>query len=131
MLFVAALRIRTYDFSLESFCLSHLKYRHIVDSRPGVEVPNSNFGSAHCYMATTNLIKHVLPGDPSAAPFTVEVPDLEKLFMTSVSIDFGSDVTPIQIWVNIVRLSGLGYSIDKVALGLLANEMKQYIRCNG
>jgi hypothetical protein len=82
-------------------------------------------------MATTNLIKHVLPGDPSVAPFTVEVPDLEKLFKTSVSIDFGSDVTPIQIWVNLVRLSGLGYSIDKTALSMLANELKQYIRCNG
>lgn len=103
----------------------------MLDSTPGSSIPNSNFGSAHCYMATTNLIKHALPGDPSAAPFTVDVPDLEKLFMTSVSIDFGSDVTPIQIWVNLVRLSGLGYNIDKTALSLLADQMKGYIRCNG
>lgn len=119
------------DIRLESFCLSHLKYRYMLDSKPGSDIPNSNFGSAHCYMATTNLIKHVHPGDPSVAPFTVEVPDLEKLFQTSVSIDFGSDVTPIQIWVNLVRLSGAGYNIDKTALSMLANELKQYIRCNG
>jgi hypothetical protein len=103
----------------------------MIDPKPGDAVPISNFGNAHCYMATTNLIQHCLPGDPSAAPFTVEVPDLEKLFATSVSIDFGSDVTPIQIWVNLVRLSGLGYNIDKNSLSAIVEEIKKYVRCNG
>jgi hypothetical protein len=62
---------------------------------------------------------------------TFEVPsiNIEQLFHTSLSLDLGPDITPIQIWANIQRISKM-YPIDAAVLAALLNELVKYIRCN-
>jgi hypothetical protein len=82
-------------------------------------------------MATTNIINHVLPQDPTQHPFSVPGQDLDSLLKTSLLLDFGSDVTPIQVLANIHRLAKNGWVIDNSTLKSFIQELSKYMRCNG
>jgi hypothetical protein len=117
---------------METMCFSHIA-RELVNrprTLPDV-VPESNYGGGHVYTAITQLITTRLPGDPTAEPFRYPKPDLDKLFRSSLYVDFGSDVTPIQIWANLVRISSLGYVITPDFMAVLIDEIKKYAHCNG
>jgi hypothetical protein len=64
-------------------------------------------------------------------PFQLPAPDLDLLLKSSLALDFGSDVTPIQIWANIVRLVRKGWSIDQTVLNDFIVVLLKYMRCNG
>jgi hypothetical protein len=118
---------------LERVCFPHIKPDFIVGQQAFCRgAPESNFGPRHVYMATTNLINHHLNTDPTlAAPFSVPTPDLDALLQTSLQVDFGSDVTPIQIWANISRLARKGWIINREVLQSFVGELTRYMRCNG
>jgi hypothetical protein len=82
-------------------------------------------------MVTTNILNHQDDHDPMQQPIQLPRPDLDALLQSSLAVDFGSDVTPIQIWANISRLTGKGWAITKVTLDLFIQELSKYMRCNG
>jgi hypothetical protein len=82
-------------------------------------------------MAVTNLLNEHLHEDPISKPFQIPAVDLERMFKASVELDFGSDITAIQIWVNLSRLVSKGYLIDREFFQLLMKEFAKYSRCNG
>jgi hypothetical protein len=82
-------------------------------------------------MATTALVNSQLPfNDPAAAPFDLSVADINQLFQSSLLIDFGTDVTPVQIWANIVRISAARNGIHPTVLRALTDELVRFVRCN-
>jgi hypothetical protein len=82
-------------------------------------------------MATTALVNSQLPfNNPAAAPFELSVADIGQLFQSSLLIDFGTDVTPVQIWANIVRISAARNGIHQTFLRALTDELMRYVRCN-
>ena len=66
---------------------------------------------------------------PMDESFEMPARDLEKLFQTSLSLNLGSDVTPVQIWANIRRISML-QPVDLTMLHVLKEEFMKYVRCN-
>jgi hypothetical protein len=119
-------------FRLEKVCFGHLKHTYIENGAPPSKTPDDNFGLGHTYMAVTNIINHhKSEGDPISKPFQVPAVDLKKMFNASLSLDFGADATPIQIWANLTRLVGHGYIIDREFLRLLMSEFSKYSHCNG
>lgn len=58
-------------------------------------------------------------------------PDLDALLKTSLQVDFGADVTPIQIWANLSRLAQKGWVINRETLKPFIQELGKYMRCNG
>lgn len=127
---------------LESPCLPHVKYRYLTDkyeppllhAEPGlpeneVFAPDFNHGEGHSHMATTSLLhSHYVPNTTHEC-FHVPPTDIEKLFHTSLTLDLGPDVTPIQIWANVRRIS-LKCPIDSAQLKMISEEFAKYIRCN-
>jgi hypothetical protein len=69
--------------------------------------------------------------NPIEKPFQVPAVDLQKMFKASINLDFGTDVTPVQIWANLSRLVSKGYLIDREFFQLLMKEFSKYSRCNG
>lgn len=127
---------------LESPCLPHVKYRYMSGeykekslhsssglSESEISAPDFNSGPGHVHMATTSLLhSHYLP-DATHECFHVPPTDIEQLFHTSLTLDLGPDVTPIQIWANVRRISQR-YPIDVTMLKMIGEEFAKYIRCN-
>jgi hypothetical protein len=115
---------------LERPCLPHVKYRYMQDMHtpPGV-VPEFNSGPGHAFTATASLINMHWDAEPTIKPFEVSPEDIDKLFQTSMSLDLGPDVTPIQIWANLARIS-LKYPINQTMLRVMTDEFCRYVRCN-
>ena len=102
-----------------------------MDPSPLQTIPDDNFGPNHVYMATTNIINHQLPHDPTSQPFSVPGPDLDALLKTSLAIDFGSDIAPVAILANMNRLANKGWIINREVLDAFTVELSKYMRCNG
>jgi hypothetical protein len=119
------------QFSLERVCFAHIKQQFLVDPSPVQGIPDSNFGPNHVYMATTSIINHHLPHNPITQPFAVQGQDLDGLLKSSLLLDFGNDVTPIQILANIHLLAKSGWVIDNNTLKSFIQELQKYTRCNG
>lgn len=115
---------------LERPCLAHVKYRYDQDYKfDASKYPEFEVGPGHVFMATTSLVNSQYAEDPAHQAFQVPSLDIDKLFHTSLSLDFGPDVTPIQIWENIKRISTL-YVLDEKTIQVLLEEFKKYVRCN-
>lgn len=105
-----------------------------LHSSPGlpeseVSSPGFNSGPGHAHMATSSLLhSHYVP-DVTHKFFHVPPTDIEQLFHTSLTLDLGPDVTPIQIWANVRRISQR-YPIDVTMLKMISAEFAKYIRCN-
>ncbi|KAE9979141.1 hypothetical protein EG328_001082 [Venturia inaequalis] len=131
-----------FILELESPCLPHIKCRYLsgeykekpLHSSPGlpeseVSAPEFNSGPGHVHMATTSLLhSHYVP-DATHECFHVPPTAIEQLFHTSLTLDLGPDVTPIQIWANVRRISQR-YPIDATMLKMIREEFAKYIRCN-
>lgn len=91
---------------------------------------SSNDGPAHVFMATTELFNMQLPNDPTVAPFKVAGLDVENLFKTTLTLDFGEEVTPVQIWSNLMRISSSRSGITAPVIRALTDEFARYVRCN-
>jgi hypothetical protein len=112
-------------------CFPHLKEQYLIDQSQPNGIPDDNWGPNHVYMATTNLLNHHLPADPTTESFTISAPDLDNLLRTSMQVDFGSDVTPVQVWANIERMKKKGWLVTRDVLDLFISELRKYARCNG
>ncbi|KAF2425229.1 hypothetical protein EJ08DRAFT_700458 [Tothia fuscella] len=123
---------RAVDFvlDLERPCLAHIKYRYLHDYKFNQrKYPKFDAGPGHVFMATTSLVNSSYASDPSTQPFQVPPADIDKLFQTSLNLDLGDEVTPIQIWENIKRISRL-YVLDEEVVRALQGEFRKYARCN-
>jgi len=120
-----------FVLAIENMCFGHVAHELINHPRPPPGDPQSNHGAGHVYSALTNLVSRRLPESPTAEPFQYPKPDLDKLFHLSLHVDFGTEVTPIQIWANLVRLSGLGYVVSPDFVIIFLEELHKYARCNG
>lgn len=92
-------------------------------------VPGSNAGPGHVFTATATLVNEHWEERPPERPFAVSPEEIDKLFQTSLSLELGPDCTPIQIWVNLARVSAC-YPINDQLLRALTDEFMKYIRCN-
>jgi hypothetical protein len=95
----------------------------------GDSAPDFNYGCAHVNMASTSLLHSHYARDPAHQTFHVPPTDIEQLFHTSLTLDLGPDVTPIQIWANVRRLSQK-HRVDSTMLGMIREEFAKYVRCN-
>jgi hypothetical protein len=95
----------------------------------GSASPDFNAGPGHVFLATSTLLNSHHAEDPSTQPFEVPPTDIEQLFRTSLTLDLGPDVTPIQVWANIRRIS-TQYPVDITMLRILKDEFMKYVRCN-
>jgi hypothetical protein len=123
-----------FVLELERVCFPHIDWEfhhHHEESNPPPELTTVNHGSGHVYSATTTLLHHRLPEDPTAQPFQYPKPDLAKLFKSSLHVNFGDDVTPLQIWANLIRINSLGYTVCPEIVDGILKELKKYIQCRG
>ena len=115
---------------LERPCLPHVKYRYMMDLQaPPGSFPDFNSGPGHAFTATASLINTHWHEEPTARPFEVPPEDIDRLFQASLSLDLGPDVTPIQIWANLARIS-LKHAISAQLLRVMTDEFARYVRCN-
>jgi hypothetical protein len=89
-----------------------------------------NDGPAHVFMATTELFNMHLPNDPTVAPFQVPSLDVENLFNATMTLDFGEEVTPVQIWVNLMRIASNRSGLTASIIRLMTDEFARYVQCN-
>ena len=99
-----------------------------LQAPPGY-IPEFNSGPGHTFTATASLINTHWDEQPTTRPFEVPPEDIDRLFQASLSLDLGPDVTPIQIWANLSRIS-LKYPISLQLLRVLTDEFSRYVRCN-
>jgi hypothetical protein len=116
---------------LERPCLEHVKFNYLQDanSKDYSYDLEFNAGPRHVFNATSVLLNSDFAHSPIMQPFEVPLSDIEQLFHASLSLDLGPDVTPIQIWANIKRLSK-NFPMDAAVLGAVLNEFSKYVRCN-
>jgi hypothetical protein len=118
---------------LERPCLPHVKYAHSQELHfaplGGRPSPDFNHGPHHVFTTAASLITSGVSSDPINEPFIMPVETLEKLFQTSLLLNLGDDVTPVQIWANIRRIART-FGLDITLLQLLKNEFMKYVRCN-
>jgi hypothetical protein len=118
---------------LERPCFGHIKHAHSqalhfapLGGRPS---PDFNHGPHHVFTTSASLITSGIADDPINEPFCMPAHSLEKLFQTSLSLNLGDDVTPVQIWANIRRIA-MKLSLDITLLQQLKSEFMKYARCN-
>jgi hypothetical protein len=116
---------------LERPCLGHVKFNYLQDasSQDYSHDLEFNAGPNHVFSAMSILIHSEFAQAPMIQPFEVPTANIELLFHTGLSLDLGPDITPIQIWANIQRISRT-FPIDAAVLAAVLNECSKYIRCN-
>jgi hypothetical protein len=116
---------------LERPCLGHVKYNYLHDAKVKDYGPDLEFnaGPNHVFNAMSILVHSEFAHAPMTDTFEVPTFNIEQLFHTSLSLDLGADITPIQIWANIQRISK-SYTIDAAVLAAVLNELSKYVRCN-
>jgi hypothetical protein len=121
--------------SLERVCFPHLdwdRFNHQnVPQSPTPEIPAVNHGAGHVYSATTNLMNHRSSKDPTIEPFQCPKPDIDKLFQSSLHVNFGTEVTPLQVWANLIRISKLGFNVCPDVVEKILAHLKERVKCRG
>jgi hypothetical protein len=111
--------------------LPHVKYQYEQEKAPAYGEVTYNAGPGHVFMATTALVNSQGYFDhATSAPFELPKANIDQLFYTSLTIDFATDVTPVQIWANIVRICASGTGFSKALLQAITYEFSKYVRCN-
>ncbi|KIW08306.1 uncharacterized protein PV09_01224 [Verruconis gallopava] len=122
-----------FVLELERPCLGHVKnaYSHKMQFAPlgGRAAPDFNHGPHHVFTTASGLLHCGFGKDPINEPFSMPISSLEKLFQTSLSLNLGDDVTPVQIWANIRRIA-TKIDLDITMLRQLKFEFMKYARCN-
>jgi hypothetical protein len=128
---VIAFYLTDLSHRLEKTCLPHIKHRYLEGiPLPGSDViPDYNIGMGHVFNATISFLNGDWDEHPTTHPFAVPQGDLNEVFQTNLSLDFGCDVTPMQIWANVTRIAGRHF-INAAILQALTEEFKKYARCN-
>jgi hypothetical protein len=120
-----------YVTRLERPCLAHVKYQYEQEKAPPYGEVTYNAGPGHVFMATTALVNSQgLFDHATSAPFELPKANIDQLFYTSLTIDFATDVTPVQIWANIVRICDGRIGINQSLLRAITYEFSKYVRCN-
>ena len=120
-----------HDSRLEKPCLPHVKFQYEQEKAPPYGEVTYNAGPGHVFMATTALVNSQgLFDHATSAPFELPRANIDQLFYTSMSIDFMTDVTPVQIWANIVRICASRNGLSRSLLRAITDEFNKYVRCN-
>ncbi|KAF2666130.1 hypothetical protein BT63DRAFT_463274 [Microthyrium microscopicum] len=126
-----------FVLELERICFPHIEFEQLNPNLVQGDIPEDNYGSSHVYTATANLLNHAhhqhspVASCPMYEPFSYPKPDLSAMFNSSLHVNFGTDVTPIQVWANLLHISELGYVISPDFVAIMLDELKRYVRCNG
>ncbi|KAL2835926.1 hypothetical protein BJY01DRAFT_222729 [Aspergillus pseudoustus] len=120
---------------LEAPCLPHLK--NAVTSEPVnegfLDMPY-NFGTNHVYNLSTRIyLEYTAADDPSvtpkAQPTQITEADLQNLLQASERLQLANELTPVQVWALVCKLSS-AHAIDPSVVSLMFEDLARYTYCN-
>ena len=121
-------RLRCFELSsclrLERACLPHLRKNHL-DGFARDPIENV---SGHVFSASFAILHNKLRRDLNSTYTTMPAVDLERLLDTCRKLNLEGEVTPVQIWDRVCKITA-GMTLTVNALHRVINQISPRIEC--